>query len=31
MVVGVLKLSLVIPENTRLGKRGVPKRIEARV
>lgn len=32
MVVGVLKLSLVIPENHSLkGKRGVLKRIEARV
>jgi len=32
MVVGVLKLNLVIPENHSLkGKRGVLKRIEARV
>jgi uncharacterized protein YlxP (DUF503 family) len=32
MVVGVLKLSLVIPENHSLkGKRGVIKRIQARV
>jgi uncharacterized protein YlxP (DUF503 family) len=32
MVVGVLKLSLVIPENHSLkGKRGVLKRIQARV
>jgi uncharacterized protein YlxP (DUF503 family) len=32
MVVGVLKLSLLIPENHSLkGKRGVLKRIEARV
>jgi len=32
MVVGILKLSLVIPENHSLkGKRGVLKRIEARV
>jgi uncharacterized protein len=32
MIVGVLKLSLVIPENHSLkGKRGVLKRIEARV
>jgi hypothetical protein len=32
MVVGVLKLSLMIPENHSLkGKRGVLKRIEARV